>query len=730
MLRKTLITTCALSTLSGLSLAPLSQAIGAELGKPNFVTIVIDDMGFSDLGAFGSEIDTPHLDELAENGLTLTNFYAAPTSTPARAMFFTGKNNHESGVGNMAGFVGTRPRTLGQPGYEGELVADVPIFPEFLQSSGYHTMMTGKWDLGEEPGKYPTDRGFNETLVLLPGGDVHYLSDDQGRLITSQPPSYYQRLGRTSPYNRNGQELTEFPPNAFSTEFYTDSAISMLDEWVQNGRQQPFYLNIAHIASHGPFQAPEALIQKYLPLYAQGWDVIRAERFDRLKAQGYIPADLPLPPLPPEVQPWNSLSADEQAVEARRMAIYAGLVEMLDRSVGELVQYLQNIGEYQNTAFFIFSDNGAAAIESGTQAKQQYVEENFTKDTFEDLDSMGGPDSFIPPSPGWGMTSNTPFNRYKNSTFDGGMHAAALVHYPNSQAQGVRYTGVTSVMDIAPTILDLADIPYTDPKPMDGVSMTSLLQGNLEVVEPLRTLVHEQDGIKMVRRGDWKLAQKWDYSRQRWDSNVYLFHLRSDPTEQYNLRWMYPEIYDALWQSYEEYAEANQVIEVGSRIFGTEVLGTLIYGEPSTEGFILGGTQVNYRSMFHPINATASAFDVVDIAAEISPPAAHVGKPGQVIAMMVEFRSSGDWQWFTFSGGDRPDSAFGIMPWDGTSQGIPTYRDFSSGLPERIDVPLYEGLLTGGLTSGLSGRLEFLVGYRLFDGTMVYNEKPFSLTVE
>lgn len=726
MLKNNLATTCALSALFALS--PLNQAIAQQMEKPNFVTIVIDDMGFSDLSAFGGEISTPNIDSLAVDGTILTNFYAAPTSTPARAMFFTGKNNHEAGVGNMAGFLGTRPSTAGQPGYEGELPADVPIFPEFLQANGYHTMMTGKWDLGEEPGKYPIDRGFDETLVLLPGGDVQYLSDANGNLITSHPPVYYQKLGRTSPYNKNGQEFHDFPPNAFTTEFYTDSAIEMLDNWAQNGRQQPFYLNIAHIASHGPFQAPEELIQKYLPYYARGWEVVRAERFARLKAQGYIPEDTALPPLPPEVRPWNSLSAEQQAVEARRMAIYAGLVEMLDRSVGKLVQHLQAIGEYENTAFFVFSDNGGAPVESGTAAKKRHIEENFTKDEFSHLDNMGAANSFIPPTAGWAMVNNAPFNRYKNSTFDGGMHTAAFVHYAQSHAKGVKYRNVTSIMDIAPTILDMAGVAYTDPRPMDGISMKSLLEGNLDCGgERLRVLAHEQDGMVMVRQGDWKIAQKWDFQRERLDSNLYLFNLRADPSEQHNLRWAYPEKFNTLMAYYQQYARENQVIEVGPRIFGHGVQGTVINGTPVEQGFIMGGTQVNYSNMFHPPENTASGGDVVDVAGEITPPAAHVGQPGKVLALALYQPAAlpSAPLLLAFGGGDRPDAGFGIFPQDDLSS-LPSYLEFPTGLPQRIDVPLYEGMLMG----GLSGQFHFWVGYRLQDGTLVHNEQPFSLTVQ
>jgi arylsulfatase len=302
-----------------------APAIAATTAKPNVVTIMIDDMGFSDIGAFGGEIATPNLDSIVSQGTQLTNYYSAPTSTPARAMFFTGRDNHAAGVGNMDGYSPDRPpQTATQATsdeYKGRLTKNLPTFPELLKNNGYYTMMTGKWDLGDTPGEYPVDRGFNDSLVLLPGGDIHFLSDASGKLITSQPPTYYSGLidpatGQkgtvTSPYNKNGQQFTAFPPNAFSTDFYTDQAIAMLDNWKATSSSKPFYLNVAHIASHAPFQAPSDLIQKYLPTYSQGWDVLRAQRFAKLKALGLVAPNAVLPPRDVEVKAWSKLSADQQ----------------------------------------------------------------------------------------------------------------------------------------------------------------------------------------------------------------------------------------------------------------------------------------------------------------------------------------------------------------------------------------------------------------------------------
>ncbi|NJO16157.1 MAG: arylsulfatase [Thioploca sp.] len=739
MLKKTLTYTASVI----FSLSPLNEAIAQEIGRPNFVTIIIDDMGFSDMGVFGGEIDTPNLDMLANQGTILTNFYSAPTSTPARAMFFTGKDHHKAGIGNMDGYITTRPpqkeaQKKGQ-GYEGKLSKEevlntrgVTVFSKVLKENNYHTMMVGKWDLGDEDGtEDPYNRGlFDETLVLLPGGDVHYLSDNTGKPLTSQPDSYYTKRGRNSksPYNKNGQEFTEFPPNAFSTDFYTTEAIKMLTTWAAAGKQQPFYLHITHIAPHAPFQAPPDLINKYLPRYQQGWDVIRAERFNKLKSLGYIPATATLPPRPTEVKPWDSLEPNEKQVEARRMAVYAGLVEMLDMSIGKLVQSLKDSGDYDNTLFFIFSDNGAAAIEAGSPDKQKFVNAHFTKDSIQDVDNMGSASSFIAATAGWGMVSNTPFNRFKAETFDGGMHTAAFVHYPSSNAKGIKYSCLTSVMDIAPTILDMAGVAYPDPQPLEGHSMKSIFEGDL-FCDPDRVLAFEMDNAKMVRQGNWKLAQQWDVARNRWDSNVYLFNLFKDPFEQNDLHWQYPDKFNELWGFYEEYAEDNQVVEVGPRVYDVKALSTL------EDGMILGGTLVNYDdSLSHRICNVAQLNDTVDVVGEIYPPSAHVGKPAQVLAA-VNYQpdvEGVDDMWLAFNGKDRFDSGVGVKKWLYPQvENLPTYLNFpgtgDSGLPTRLDVPLYEGMLFGSLT----GTYNFWVGYRLQDGTgtLVYNQTPFILKV-
>lgn len=760
---------------TAIAAACMSASLGAYAapeGAPNVVTIMVDDMGFSDLGQFGSEIDTPNLDMLTNDGTQLTNYYSAPTSTPARAMFFTGRDNHAAGVGNMDGYSPDRPPQKGVPGYEGRLTKTLPTFPELLQGNGYYTMMTGKWDLGDKPGEYPSDRGFNQSLVLLPGGDVHFLSDADGKLITSQPPTYYSGLTSpdasvpvTTPYNKNGHQFSAFPPNAFSTDFYTDEAIKMLN---QRDKSKPFYLNVAHIASHAPFQAPDELITKYLPTYSQGWDKLRADRFEKLKTLGLVKADAVLPPRDIEVTPWDQLSADQQEIEARRMAAYAGLVEKLDQSVGKLIQHLKKIGEYDNTVFFVMSDNGAAAIESGSPAKQAYVNANFTKDTIDNVLSIGNGSSFIAASEGLGMLSNTPLNRYKAETFDGGIHTAAFVFSPKAapNAKGAKYNCLASVMDIPATILNMTGTAYPTTyqgnpiMPLDGIPMSDVFNGDLSCHQPKRALGFEQDSAKMLRQGDWKLAQSWNTELNRWNGHVYLFNLAEDPFEQNDLSKTKPAIYKKLNALYETYAAQNHVVDVGPRIFSP--IADLKMNPSVAGGFILGGTQVNYAGLQHvptlpqitplpplpprPALPAPKLGDTVDIAAEIYPPAAHQGLSGKVMvaAYYKPAVPTESGQWMTVKKFHTLNDKLitTVQPLRETVNGalqapnfkrVPSFLPAIAHFPDRIQLPIYEGLVTAStrakLPSFKAGTYYFWVGYELSDGTLEQSVSPITVNV-
>ncbi|MCP4104979.1 MAG: sulfatase-like hydrolase/transferase [Desulfobacteraceae bacterium] len=515
---------------------------------PNFITLVIDDMGYSDISAFGGEVPTPNMDELASDGIMLTDFYAAATSSPSRSMLFTGKDNHDVGFGAM--------------GPEAALPTDTPIFPELLKEGGYHTMMTGKWHLGEQPENYPYNRGFAETRgLLLAGGDLQYLSDENGNNITSYMPSKLENLGRETYYNENGVELKEFPPNAYSTDYYTDMAIEMLKD---RDTEKPFYLNISHIATHSPWQAPADIIAKYIDVYARGWDVLRAERFERQKELGIVAQDAEMPPRPDDLKPWDSLTADEQRLEAKRMAVYAAMIEVLDDSVGRLVSFLKEIGEYENTVFFVYSDNGAdrhtTVLIDLTFPPAQYTMEKFLTEYSENKEEfyerMGGPDTYLGPTHEWAWLSNTPLTGYKEGTFEGGVRTMSFVHYPESQVRGVMNDCILSVMDISATILDMAGIQYPETfkgKPIDppfNFSWAGLfddtMQCNPEWMVGFGVEVFGETSIGL-RKGDWKLSQDMG------EEEMHFYNLKEDPFEQNDLSRNNPEKFHEMMIYFNKY---------------------------------------------------------------------------------------------------------------------------------------------------------------------------------
>ncbi|MCP4700428.1 MAG: sulfatase-like hydrolase/transferase [Gammaproteobacteria bacterium] len=726
MLKKSaLLSVCAASAV--FSVSPLSQAIAQELQKPNFVTIIIDDMGFSDLGYFGGEVPTPNLDQLAGDSIALTNFYASATSTPSRAMLFTGKDSHQVGLGSMGGFMYARgdEKQSSQPGYEGVLSKDVPTFAEVLQTAGYQTMMTGKWDMSEKPGGYAHDRGFEITKgLLLPGGDIHYLSDANGQNITTR--GNLEALGRTTPYNENGQEVTEFPANAYSTDYYTDSAIAMLH---QRDASRPFYLNVSHIATHTPWQAPAEIVAKYFDTYAKGWDVLRAERFERQKAAGFFPANAQLPPRPEDLRAWNSLTAEDRAEQASRMAVYAAMIEMLDNSVGRLVQHLKDSGDYDNTAFLVYSDNGAETFGAnmGDEDSREPLKQRYNiadqSDGFEpvggfvpttEFTNMGGPDWIAQGNREWAMLSNIPYNKHKVTFFEGGMHTMFFMHYPQSTLPAVKYDCMHSVMDIAPTLIEMGGAVYPDTwngealSPMQGVSMAGLFNGNFSC-DATRYLAWEFDGMKAVRQGGWALSQN------RYDENWYLFDLEADPYEQIDVASQHPDKLNEMLGYYRQYADENGVFDVSGRWLAAlqssvddGYLG--IYGGVAVNETKLAGTFPFWRN-----NLTPGMTDDLDVSGFIRFAKEDVGQTGTVFA----------YGRFTPAQGGGAPLYFALtengMHFQATPVSLPPYKQ-DIALPGSMPVAIYAGRI------GVPGKVEIMMGYQV-DGKELFNTEMLTFTI-
>jgi len=728
-LKQTVAAICATSAVVSGAMTPLQEAIAQEVNKPNFVTIVIDDMGYSDLGVFGGEASTPNLDKLATDGMILTNFYAGATSSPSRAMLFTGKDNHKAGMGNMREVMARQPGRVeqpGQPGYEGVLSLDVLPFPQVLQDNDYHTMMTGKWhmggDLENEEAYYGVNRGFSETRgLLLPGGDLDFMISAEGEFLTEHSPLVDENgnVIRTSPYNDNGVEtdFTNLPPLTHSTNYYTDSAIEMLKDRNSN---QPFYLNISYLAPHMPLQAPKELIDKYVDIYAVGWEKIREQRFNNLKQLGYIPQHVELSERPGDVSPWDDLSDREKQLEARRMAIYAAELDLLDQNVGRLVQYLKEKGAYENTVFFVYSDNGPANMgfsqppEGVTHHDEMAKEVNELSDAdFQQMmTDLGGPTSWISPNPGWGHVSNMPFRNYKGDAFDGGYRGAAFVHYPQAKASGIKTNCLHSVMDIAPTILEMADIKYPTKykgktnEPMDGVSMAGVFEGYL-VCNPERWIGFELLGIKGLRKGNWKLAQG-----NNMGNIVGLYNVWDDPFEQNDLSAQYPALYQEMLGLYQQYAEENGVIEINNLY-----LPDLADPKHTTAKIRGGSASVGTAGTtgFFKADGSFKPMTQVSIAGEIRPESGHVGKYATVYAYAnytVPGKES-EYYWITEAGLVYSEDGEEIIPF---KEGVE--------LPEMVLIPIFDGKLPE------QADIEVILAYQLDDGTLIDNVgNPMTITV-
>jgi len=725
-LKKKIVTTMCVASAITCIMTPLQEAIAEEIKTPNFVTIIIDDMGFSDLGAFGGEISTPNIDQLANTGTVLSNFYASSTSSPSRSMLFTGKDSHPAGMGNMGGSM--REEQRGQPGYEGIMSLDALPFPELLQQNNYHTMMVGKWHMGDEEEYYAHNRGFSETrALLLPGGDAHYLADENGDNITTIAPGALAAAKRTTMYNKNGEEMTKFPPNAYATDYYTDLAIDMLDT---RDTSKPFYLNMSYLAPHTPIQAPADVIAKYIDTYSKGWDIVRQERFDKLKELGYLPQDAAFPPRPDAVPAWDSLTEDEKAIETKRMAVYAAMIDKLDENVGRLIQNLKDSGDYENTVFFVYSDNGAeteapifkfggARLKNTLEAFPYSIPnypDNITLDEL--LENMGGSKSYLDLGMGWATVSNAPFNNYKVTTFDGGIRTAMFAHYPQSKVTGIDYNCLSSVMDIAPTILDMAEVEYPDTyngkslAPMQGVSMADTFKGKLHC-NPERYLGWEMNGIKGVRQGNWKLSQQLD------DENWYLYDLTTDPFELNELSAERPEKLEDMLALYQQYATENAVIDVGVK--QGENLGIATTGAEDVTARIDGGSLIKASGVdlgikIYKKTATVKSTDTVEIMSQVKPAKEHVGHPAKI---SVSATISADAQ----------DSYWALTPngWVNFAKGgeIPAYLSVAE-LSTRHLIPIFEGQFG---EIGITGNVQVLLDYQLEDGTAISSLEPINIDI-
>lgn len=515
-----------------------------DKNSPNIVLIVADDLGYTDLGCFGSEIGTPHLDSLASHGQVFTQFYTAATCSPTRAMLLSGVDNHIAGLGDMAEHVYDNPQLEGQPGYEGYLNENVLSFPKLLKDKGYHTYISGKWHLGLTPEQTPNRHGFEKSFSLLDAYSNHFVPDAE-----------YNYFWEDDNYVR-------YPDGQYSTNLYTDKAIGFIGE---NRRdERPFFLLASYTAPHWPLQAPAEYIAKYEGNYDMGYDSLRILRMEGLKLKGIVDSNAALPLLPKvkgnlyeisddPLVPWIALDEEQRKIESRKMEIYAGMVSNLDDNIGRLIAYLKDIGEYDNTLFVFISDNGAAILEANDFPPEVDIYEN-----------MGSYNSFVAYGPQWAHASSAVNKHYKGYISEGGIHSPMIVKMPyQSQGKGYLKDFVT-VKDIAPTFLELAGCTYPTTykrrqiSPLQGESFLKFLQNQKGEIHPEDYVMGwELFGRGAVRKGSWKLTK---IEPPFGNGGFELYNLSVDPSESNDLSEIFPDKYQEMITHWEEYVSSNGVI--------------------------------------------------------------------------------------------------------------------------------------------------------------------------
>lgn len=543
--------TCALLATAAIAIAMPAFA-NSPNARPNIVVIVADDLGFSDISSFGSEIRTPNLDALAENGLKLTNFHTTPVCSPTRAELLTGIDHHQTGLGNFAELL--QPNQKGKPGYEGYLNDRVVTIAEVLRDNGYKTLLSGKWHLGYDPRANPAARGFERSFALLGGGHNHFGRDAKMKL--SMPNAGVV-------YTQDGSEVG-IPENFYSSDYFTDKLIAFLPDRQQDKR--PFFAYLSFTAPHDPLQAPAEDIERYKGQYDEGYEVNRQKRLSRLQELGLVPAGVE-PHDFSALKPWSELSEEERRIEARKMEVYAGMVDRLDQNVGRLVQVLKERGEYDNTIFLFLSDNGAEGRDITWSVIPEIAEAGKKQVARSDnsLESMGSARSFVWRGSNWAEAATAPSRLTKSFPTEGGTRVVAFVSFPGGKMRrGVSHTYM-SVRDVMPTLIDYgrAKAPVGTYKgkpiiPLQGRSLAEdFAPGASDRDSSTVVASGEMFGRRYTRSGQWKAVHiPPPTGPGRWE----LFNVVEDPGEVHDLAEKHPDILERLIAQWDQYALDNGVV--------------------------------------------------------------------------------------------------------------------------------------------------------------------------
>ena len=641
--------------------------------RPNILLAVLDDVGFGDLGCYGSEVPTPCMDRLAANGLRYNNFHVSSLCAPTRASLLTGRNAHAAGVGNIAEW------GRDHPGYRGWIRNDVRTLPELLNPSGYRSYAAGKWHLSPVAERnatgpfdqWPTGRGFDQWYGFLGAAADHW------------HPELFRNRHAVHPEKSDGYHLTED---------LVDQSIAFITNHVVASPETPFFLYLSFGACHFPYHVPADYMARHRGGYDAGWDAVRAERFARQRSIGIAPANAELAPRNPGVPAWGDISDDERRFGARTQEAYAGFLHHTDDQLQRLVEFLERAGCLEDTMLMVLSDNGAGSW--GPPAgrldvhRAVYIEPEPIDELIANIDLVGSDRSQPSYGPGWAQVSNTPLKLYKGDTFEGGIRAPLIVHWPGGGLPEDRIcTQYHHVTDIVPTLLDLAGNPGGS---LDGISLAYTFDSP---GAPTRKQVqfYETAGDRAIWVDGWKAVTQHRANTRFEDDYWALYHAPDDFSEIRDRAGEFPErVADmiALWR---REAERNNVLPLEDDLLSLET--EVAPGARSRYLFYPGATRVDRRSAPDIFNHDYTITAEVEIGA---------GRANGVLL------ASGDSM-----------AGYELLMRDGYLEYIYVYtrgRHYSARTPFRVTSGTHVLTLHGRKTSASSGRVELFVDGRASGG--------------
>ena len=514
---------------------------------PNFLIIVADDLGWSDSSPFGGEINTPNLQMLANKGTRFTDFHTTSACSPSRAMLMSGTDNHVAGLGQMAETMAAMPDLWsGRDGYEGYINDRVVTLPEIMRDAGYFTTMSGKWHLGMTHDRFPASRGFQDSFALLGGSGNHYIN------LHSLPifqPVYVRNFERV-----NASTLKDF----YSSDYFADNLINSLKTNAERNKK-PFFAYLPFTAPHWPLQAPVNLITKYKGKYNGGPDILRKKRLATQRRLGLLSRKVNPSPVITNAKEWDKLTRDEKAYSAKTMQIYAAMVERMDSAIGRVIDYLKQSNQFKNTFIVFLSDNGPDAINMVNIAN--LLPKQFHQSINNSYENIGNKDSVVMYGGRWAQASTAPSRMNKGYITEGGIRCPAIVHYPKFLKPLSISHEFTTIMDILPTVLELANISHpgttyrnrTVAKPKGKSWVPHLLNSDKQIHHVYGKhdfTGWELFGQRAIRRGNYKaILMPNEANTAQWQ----LYDLTQDKGELVNLANQQKTVLKELIQGWDAY---------------------------------------------------------------------------------------------------------------------------------------------------------------------------------